>query len=69
MTDSKMDFMRRGPSLLSLTQMQSKVNGITPLQIKVKLLDVLYRLNMQVRADSSDTKDSSHCFIIKWHHL
>ena len=24
---------------------------------------------MQVRADSSDTKDSSHCFIIKRHHF
>ena len=66
MTDSKMDFMRRGSSPLSLTQMQSKVNGITPLQIKLKLLGVLpYRINMQVRADSSDTNDSRHCPIIK----
>ena len=66
MTDTKMDFMRRGCSPLSLTQMQSTVNGITPLQIKLKLLGVLpYRINMQVCADSSDTKDSSHCFIIK----
>ena len=61
-----MDFMRRGCSPLSLTQMQSKVNGITPLQIKLKLLGVLpYRINMQVRADSSDTNDSRHCPIIK----
>ena len=45
MTDTKMDFMRRGCSPLSLTQMQSKVNGITPLQIKLKLLGVLpYRI-------------------------
>ena len=34
--------------------MQSKVNGITPLQIKLKLLGVLpYRINMQVRHASS----------------
>ena len=65
-----MDFMRRGCSPLSLTQMHSTVNGIMPLQIKLKLLGVLpYRINMQVRADSSDTKDSSHCFIIKRHHF
>ena len=64
-----MDFMRRGCSPLSLTQMHSTVNGIMPLQIKLKLLGVLYRLNMQVRADSSDKQDSSHCFVIKRHHF
>ena len=67
MTDSKMDFMSRGPSPLSFTRMESKVNGITIAEIKVKQLDraAQCRLNMQARAHNSDTKDSSYCLIFK----